>query len=207
MPTMRYTSLALLINLSSFQPDNTPEPDNKPSLVKVGSPKVINSNKAHENGNNMKNISNREEETYTAKDDAKVTTMKDEKKTREIKEAVGKESEPQLKNHYRLHLGPNAQEEQKKQEERIAQAEKNKAEGLAKQVEGQGKQAGGGGGGGGDDGGKKNSGGGGDGGQKKVGDGGCADGGGDKNKGKEKAKAKAKAQEVCLLVPRDKFVL
>jgi hypothetical protein len=203
IPTIRYTSLALLINLSPFQPDNTPEPDNKPSLVKVGSPKVTNSNKAHENGNNVKNISNREEETYTAKDDAKITTMKDEKKTRDIKEAVGKESESQLKNHYRLHLGPNAREEQKKQEERIAKAEKNKAEGLAKQAEGQGKQADGGGGG--DDGGKKNSGGGGDGGQKKVGDGGCADGGGDKNKGKEKAKAKA--QEVCLLVPRDKLVL
>ena len=152
----------------------------------------------------MKNVLNLEGNTYTAEDDAKIATMKDGKRTwRDIKEAVGKESESQLKNHYRLHLGPNAQEEQKKQAERTARAEKNKAEGLAKRAEGQGKQADDGDDGNG--GGKKNSGGGGDGGQKKVSDGGCADSGGDKNKGKEKAKAKA--QEVCPLVPRDKLVL
>jgi len=173
-----------------------PAPDNKPSSAKVGSPKVTNNNDAHENSNNMKNFSSREEETYTAEDDAKIIAMKDEKKSwRDIKEAIGKESESQLKNHYRLHLGPNAQEEQKKQAERTAKAEKNKAEGLAKQAEGQGKQGDGGGGGG--DGG----GGGGNGGQKKV-DGG---GGGGKNKGEEKAKGKA--QEVCPLVPRDKLIL
>lgn len=167
-----------------------PEPDNKPSSAKVGSPKVTNSNDAHESGNNMKNFSNREDETYTAEDDAKIIAMKDEKKTwRDIKEAIGKESESQLKNHYRLHLGPNAQEERKKQAERTAKAEKNKAEGLAKQAEGQGKR-GHGVGGGGDrgDNGEKNGG-----------------GGGGKNKGMEKAKAKA--QEVCPLVPRDKLIL
>jgi hypothetical protein len=170
-----------------------PKPDNKPSSAKVGSPKVINSNDAHENGNNMKNFSNRGEETYTAEDDAKIIAMKDEKKTwRDIKEAIGKESESQLKNHYRLYLGPNAQEERKKQAERTARAEKNKAEGLAKQAEGQGKQGDGSGGGG--DGGND--------GEKKDGGGG---GGGGKNKGKEKAKAKA--QEVCPLVPRDKLTL
>jgi hypothetical protein len=179
-----------------------PEPNNKPSLAKVGSPKAINSNGAHENSNNMKNFSNREGETYTAEDDAKITAMKDEKRTwRDIKEAIGKESESQLKNHYRLYLGPNAQEERKKQAERTAKAEKNKAEGLVRQAEGQGKQGdgGGGGGSGGDNGGKNNGGGDGNGGQKKV-DGG---GGGSKNKGKEKAKA----QEVCPLVPRDQLIL
>ena len=179
-----------------------PKPDNKPSSTKVGSPKVTNINHAHENSN-MKNFSNREEEPYTAEDDAKIIAMKDENKTwRDIKEAVGKESESQLKNHYRLYLGPNAQEERKKQAERTAKAEKNKAEGLAKQAEGRGKQ-GDGVGGGGDNGGKNNSGGGGDGGQKKVGDDGGGGGGGE-NKGKEKAKAKA--QEVCPLVPQDKFI-
>jgi hypothetical protein len=146
----------------------------------------------------MKNLPNREEETYTAKDDAKIIAMKDGKKTwRDIKEATGKESESQLKNHHRSYLGPNAEEEQKRRAERTAKAEKNKAEGLAKQAEGQSKQGGGGGGDDGDDGGKKNGGGGG---QKKVGD-----GNGGKNKGKEKAKAKA--QEVCPLVPRGKFIL
>jgi len=183
------------------------KPDNKPSSAKVGSSKVTNINNAHENSNNMKNFSNHEEEPYTAEDDAKIIAMKDENKTwRDIKEAVGKESESQLKNHYRLYLGPNAQEERKKQAERTAKAEKNKAEGLAKQAEGRGKQGdgvGGGGDGGGDNGGKKNSGGGSNGGQKKVGDGGGGGGGG-KDKGKEKVKAKA--QEVCPLVPQDKLV-
>lgn len=194
---MRQISLGLLIN-PPFQPDNTLELDNKLSSAKVGSLKVTNSNNVHENSNNMKNFPNREEGTYTAEDDAKIIAMKDEKKTwRDIKEAVGKESESQLKNHYRLYLGPNAQEEQKKQAERIAKAEKNQAEGLAKQAEGQGKQADGGDGAGG--------GGGGHGGQKKVGDGGGAGGDGGKNKGKEKAKEKA--QEVCPLVPRDKLIL
>jgi hypothetical protein len=170
-----------------------PEPDNKPSSAKVGSPKAINSNGAHENSNNMKNFSNREGETYTAEDDVKIIAMKDEKKTwRDIREAIGKESESQLKNHYRLYLGPSAQEEQKKQAERTAKAEKNKAEGLARQAEGQGKQGDGGGGEGANNGGKKN-GGSGNGGQKKVD--GC--GGGSKNKGKEKAKA----QEVCSTSP------
>jgi hypothetical protein len=144
----------------------------------------------------MKNFSNREGDTYTAEDDAKIIAMKDEKRTwRDIKEAIGKESESQLKNHYRLYLGPNAQEERKKQAERTAKAEKNRAEGLARQAEVQGKQGDGSGGGG--------DGGGGNGGQKKVGGG--DGGGGGKNKGKEKPKAKA--QEVCPIVPRDKVIL
>ena len=157
----------------------------------------------------MKNFADRGERTYTAEDDAKIIAMKDEKRTwRDIKEAISKESESQLKNHYRLYLGPNAREERKNEAEQIT-----KAEGLSKQAEGHGKQGdgsgsgsgGGGDGDGGDDGGKKNGGGGGDGGQKKVGDGCGAGGAGGKNKGKEKAKSKA--QEVCPLVPRDKLVL
>jgi hypothetical protein len=146
----------------------------------------------------VKDSSNRQEEAYTAEDDAKIIAMKDEKRTwRDIKEAIGKKSESQLKNHYRLHLGPNAQEEQKKLAERIAKAEKNKAEGLVKQAKGRSKQGDGrdgdgdGDGDGGDDGDKKNgSGGGGDGGQEKVGDGGGAGGGSGKIKEKEKTKAK-----------------
>jgi hypothetical protein len=59
-----------------------------------------------------------------------------------IKEAVGKQSVSQLKDHYKLHLGPNAEAEQKKLADKIAKAEKNKVEGLAKQAEEVGKKVG-----------------------------------------------------------------
>lgn len=137
----------------------------------------------------MKNFSNHDEETYTAGDDAKIIAMKGENKSwKQIMEATGKESESQLKNHYKLHLGPNAKEEQQKLADKLAKAEKNKAEGLAKQADGQEKKEDGGGGdegkkGGGGGGGKKNGSGGGN-----NGGGGGGGGGGKKNKAKEKAK-------------------
>ena len=107
-------------------------------------------------------------------------------------EATGKKSESQLKNHYKLHLGTNAKEEQQKVADKLAKAEKNKAEGLAEQTDGEEKKEDGGGG----DGGKK--GGGGGGGKKNAGgDGNGGGGGGKKNKGKEKAKA----QEVRPMTP------
>jgi hypothetical protein len=59
-----------------------------------------------------------------------------------IKEAIGKQSVSQLKDHYKLHLGPNAEAEQKKLADKIAKAEKNKVEGLAKQAEEGGEKVG-----------------------------------------------------------------
>lgn len=114
----------------------------------------------------------------------------------DIKEAIGKHSVPQLKDHYRLHLGPNAEAEQKKLAEKSAKAEKNKVEGLAKQAEEGGKKAGeevgekvGGLGGRGCDveSGKK---------KKKNGDGGVASAGAG---GKNKEKENAQLTEVCPL--------
>ena len=137
-------------------------------------------------------------ETYTAKDDAKIIAMKkDDKEWKEIMAAIGKKSESQLKNHYKLHLGPNKEEEQKKLADKVAKAEKNKAEGLAKQAEGQEKKGDGGGGGGGKkagdgDGAKKTGGGGGGGGKKKKGE----------EEAEEKEKEKPKAKEVCFLGTR-----
>lgn len=114
----------------------------------------------------------------------------------DIKEAIGKQSVPQLKDHYRLHLGPNAEAEQKRLAEKIAKAEKNKAEGLAKQAEEDGKKAGeevgekaGGPGGGGCDAGSGKK-------KRKNGDGGVASAGAD---GKNKGKEKAQLTEVCPL--------
>jgi hypothetical protein len=106
----------------------------------------------------------------------------------DIKEAIGKTSVSQLKDHFKLHLGPNAEAEQKKLADKIAKAEKNKAEGLVKQAEEGGKKAGGEGGGDDTGGGKKKGGGG----------GGPGAGEGGKNKGKPKAEA----QGVCPRFPR-----
>ena len=171
--------------------------DNKSSPIKKGGgPKATSDNNANKENNNAKNHSAHEEEFYTAEDDATIVAMKalPGKSWNDIKEAIGKPSVSQLKEHYKLHLGPNAAEEQKKQAERSAKAEKNKVEGLAKQVEGQGKNGDGGSG----DAGEKGSGGGG------GGDGGKKEKGGDgKNKGKEKVTEQAQAQHVCSLIPLD----
>lgn len=129
--------------------------------------------------------------------------MKDENKPwKQIKEAIGKKSELQLKNHYKLRLAPKVEEERKKLVEKIAKGEQNKAEVLAKQTESHGKKggAGGCGGGGGDSsGGKKTAGGGGTSGGA---DGEAAQGG--KNKSQEKEKAAEAKTEVCCVAFEDK---
>ena len=125
------------------------QPENKSSPVNKGSnSKTTNEDNANSDSSNVKNFSNHDEETYTAEDDAKIIALKGENKSwKQIMEATGKESESQLKNHYKLHLGPNAREEQQKLADKLARAEKNKAEGLAKQADGQEKKEVGGGGG------------------------------------------------------------
>jgi hypothetical protein len=102
----------------------------------------------------------------------------------DIKEATGKTSVSQLKDHYKLHLGPNAEAEQKKVAEKIAKAEKNRAEGLLKKAEEGGKKAAGEGGGGDAEVERKKK--------------GSGAGGGGKNKGKPKWEA----QEVCPRFPQ-----
>lgn len=181
--------------------------ETKHSPVKGGtSPKPTSNDNATKDTNNAKNSSNHEEESYTAEENAKIVEMKAVPGTswNDIKEAIGKKSVSQLKDHYKMHLGPNAEAEQKKAAERAAKAEKNKAEGLAKQAEEGGKKAV-------EEGGKKcdeaSGGGGGGGGKKKKKGGageGAADGQGGKNERKEKADANAK--EVCSLV-RKKLVV
>jgi hypothetical protein len=139
-----YNLIAQLTRVLTTNKYHASQAETKPSPVKSGnSPKPTNDNDAAKDTSNAKNHSDHEEETYTAEDDAKIIEMKAVAGTswNAIKEAIGKQSVSQLKEHYKLHLGPNAEVEQKKAAERAAKAEKNKTEGLAKQAEDGGKKA------------------------------------------------------------------
>jgi hypothetical protein len=179
------------------------QPDSKPSPVKKGdSPKVASDDNSknddtENNNNNAINHSTRNEETYSAEDNAKIIALKAENKSwQQIADAIGKASKSQISAHWRLNLGPNAEAEQKKQAEKAAKAEKNKAEGLGKQAEEGEKKAGGEGGGG------EGAGGDGGGGKKKNRGGGGGGGGGTGEGSKNKGEEKAKAKEVCSLPPK-----
>ena len=105
----------------------------------MGAPslKSTSDNNTNKDIKDPKNNPDHAEESYSAQDDVKIIAMKAIPGTswNEIKEAIGKQSLSQLKEHYKLHLGPNAEAEQKKAAERALKAEKSKVEGLAKQAE------------------------------------------------------------------------
>lgn len=122
---------------------NASKPNTKCSPVeKAVAPVPTRKQDTDKDAANAKIHSDDEDENYSAEDDAKIIAMKAIAGTswNEIKEAIGKQSLSKLKDHYKLHLGPNAEAEQKKLAEKTAKVEKTKAEGLAKKADGGGKK-------------------------------------------------------------------